>query len=222
MNKKIAIALMLSLASSASFAGGTMPPEKLLFLEGGFSYSYTLYKDSITSAESYTVATPNGVAIDPNDFYPNNFYGGYIGASLYMSQFLLNTRLDMYSSGCKTNSEINERGDTTEISIAPARFSATVDRVFGDINTFSYGIGAGAVLETINQGEFREVPPQADRPGGETLNGSRYDATVEAFAMYRMGNLGLKLNAAYQIPVNSLHADGDVNVNLGVNYSFPV
>jgi len=212
--------LLLSLASASAFAGGmgeVAAPTDLLFIEGGVSYSHAFYKDNIITPESRSAAFPNGFAIDGDDFFPNDFFGGYIGVSYYMPSWLLNARLDMYGSESYRN-----RTAQTYIKLGPTRFSITADKVFGDINQFSYGIGGGAVIETINDGEFVATPDPTVAPS-ETINKTRIDPTIEGFAMYRWANnLGIKFNIAYQIPVHSKLGNGDLNLNLGLNYAFPV
>lgn len=214
---KILLCVALSI-SALSSSVNAMVSDKLVFLEGGFSYSHAYYENSATFAESSTQATPTGYSINPNDFYPQNYYGGYIGLSLYSSNWLLNTRYDMYSSESKTNSAAG-----TKISLAPARLSLSLDRVWGQIDRFSYGIGAGVVNETLNKGEAN-IAVSTDNPSSESLQGrSRLDPLVEGFLMYHFSpNLGTKLNVAYQIPLNNKFGRGDLNVNLGLNYSLPL
>lgn len=213
-------ALALAIASSSSFAGGMgeVMPEKLLFIEGGVAYTHAFYKSSIRPVESYTTFTPNGVAMDPKDFYPQDFFGGYIGASIYMSDWLMNTRYDMYGSKSKHN-----QAASTRISLAPAKLSFTLDKVWGDIHSMSYGLGGGAVIETSNDGDSY-VNIAANNPASESIQGrSRIDPLVEGFLMYRFANnFGVKFNAAYQIPVNNKFGQGDLNLNLGINYAFPI
>lgn len=224
MNNKKISALLLALAATASNAGTMGPavmPERLLLIEGGLSYSHAFYDGFGLFAESRTEAFPNGFATRHNDFYPNDFLGGYIGASLYMpSNWLLNTRYDMYSQETK----FNALAETT-ISFQPVKLSFTVDKVWGNFSELSYGLGAGAVIESLNDGEFL-VPVAVDgsHPPSESLQGRTIiDPLVEVFAMYRFtNNFGIKLNAAYQIPVNNKFGNGDVNLNLGINYAFSV
>jgi hypothetical protein len=214
-NKKIG-ALLLAIASTSSFAGtmgpiATASPERLLFIEGGFSYSYAFYANDNVFPEA--PAFP----FDGNDFYPNNFLGGYIGTSLYLPQdWLINMRYDMFGQRTK----YNETADVA-VSLAPSKLSFTLDKVWGDINTLSYGAGAGAVVEVLNDGNFVSADPTYP---SESIQGrSSTSPLVEAFTMYRFANnFGLKLNAGYQIPINKKFGDGDLNVNLGVNYAFAI
>lgn len=219
MNNKKFSALFLALASTTGFAGTMGPvsaPQVLLLLEAGASYSNSFYDSNSVFPESMTLFTPAGFAINGNDFYPNNFWGGYIGSSLYFSQnWLLNTRLDMYGKRTKSNTVAG-----TSISLAPARLSFTADKVLGDFNALSFGVGAGAVVESLSDGDFF-ITPSSTNPAGESLQGKTIlNPLVEAFGMYRFGNVGVKLNAAYQIPLTNKFGSGDVNVNLGVNYAF--
>ena len=221
MLKKNIGALALALAPLSLMAGEMGPvmhPTKLLFLEAGASYTHALYKGSVTTAESRSADFPSGFAIDPSDYYPNNHFGGYIGASFYASDWLVNTRFDMFEKKRKAN-----RSAGFWMDLAPTHLSFTIDRVMGDINAASFGLGAGVVVENVNQGETRVSDP-VTAYGSETVSGkTRMDPLVEAFAMYRfVDGLGVKLNAAYQIPTNDRFTHGGVNVNLGVNYAFPL
>lgn len=222
MNNKKLGALFLALASTSSFAGTMGPayiPERLLLIEGGVSYSHSFYQDNAVFPESFTAITPGGFVIRLNDFYPNDFVGGYIGASIYLPQnWLLNTRYDMYGNESKTNLLAE-----TRVGLAPTRLSFTVDKLWGDINAFSFGVGAGAVVETLNDGEF-VVAVNTTNPLSESIQGRTViDPLVEAFAMYRFANnFGIKFNAGYQIPVNNKFGNGDLNLNLGLNYAFAI
>lgn len=220
MNKKKLTALILSLASTATFAGtmGPMPAEKLLFIEGGLAYSHGFLKSNHVSPESRTAAFPGGFSYDPSNVYPNDYWGGYIGASLFCSDWLVNMRLDMFSAESKYTTGVGT------IKLAPGQLSFTLDRVMGDINSLSYGIGAGAVVEVLNEGSFiAHFDGTNPQPPSNTLQRSRIDPQIEGFVMYRMdNNVGIKFNLGYQFPVNHDVANGDLNLNLGINYSFPV
>lgn len=221
MYKKLQ-AVLLAISATTMFtnamAYARAPESKLLILEAGATYSHAFYKGSVTTAESITSVTPNGFSINPKDFFPNNFWGGYIGASLYLPGWLLNTRYDMYASKSKTNDEA-----LTHISLAPVHLSFSVDKVWGCITEFSYGIGGGAVIESINKGEA-DVELTSDNPGSESIQGqTRIDPLIEGFLMYQFtNNVGIKFNLAYQIPVNNKIGNGDLNLNLGLNYAIPV
>lgn len=228
------IGLSASLSTVGAYAGGPtvwkgveVPTSYLLF-EAGASYSYALYKNSFTAPESHTIVTPNGVSIDPGDFYPNNFWGGYIGLSLLKCNMLYNIRYDMYAAD-------TENGTNSRIKIAPVKLSFTADSVFGDINTFSYGLGAGVVISVINKGDAYTPAEVAEARVldneqvihpviGESIQGrTRIDPLVEVFGMYHITpNMNMKLNVAYQIPINNAFTNGSINANLGLNYALPV
>ncbi|MBN9231557.1 MAG: hypothetical protein J0I93_11995 [Legionella sp.] len=221
MTKQNLGALVLAMASATSFAGSmgdVVTPERLLLIEGGVSYSHNYYSDRAFFAESINSFTPAGYVINPNDFYPNDFFGGYIGASVYFpSDWLTNFRYDMYGKKRNTHHTL-----PLYIDFAPVRLSFTVDKVFGDFRAFSFGVGGGAVVETLNEGNY--VNYDLTRPPSESLQGrTRIDPLVEGFAMYRFANnFGVKFNLAYQIPVNNKFSNGDLNLNLGLNYAFPI
>ncbi len=222
MNNKKLSALLLALAATASNAGTMGPavtPERLLLIEGGVSYTHAFYDSFSLFPESRSPFNPSGFGINPRDFYPNDFWGGYIGASLYTpSNWLLNARYDMYSNERKYNAVAE-----TIIELAPVKLSFTVDKVWGNFSDLSFGLGAGAVVESLNDGELF-VPVDVHNPPSESFQGRTIiDPLVEAFVMYRfVNNFGIKLNAAYQIPFNTKFGNGDVNVNLGCNYAFPI
>ena len=217
----LAIGASLMCANTMAMSNSAMSNSggNLLIFEGGLSYSHANYKGSFTPAESHTPITPAGFSIHPSDFYPNNFWGGYIGLSLYVpAGWLINTRYDSYGSESKTNSAAG-----TTISFAPARFAFTADKVGGCIDEFSYGLGAGAVFESTNKGDATIVL-SGDNPLSESIAGrTRIDPMVEGFLMYRFNNnVGIKLNAAYQLAINNDASKGDLNLNLGINYALPI
>jgi len=220
MNKNKISFLALALTSSSLFAGsmGMAPSEKLFILEGGVSYSHTFYKNNVVFPESYTAVTPTGFSINPSSFYPNDYFGGYAGLSFYFPDWLLNARYNLYGSERKAN---NRAG--TIIKLAPAKLTFTADKVWGNINQLSYGLGGGAVIETVNKG-YAQVALSTDNPPSESLAGRTHTAPlVEGFVMYRFANnFGTKFNVEYQIPTNNAFARGDLNLNLGINYAFPV
>ncbi|WP_147286406.1 hypothetical protein [Legionella londiniensis] len=213
-------AIVLALASSSAFAGamGPVAAEKLLIFEAGVAYTHAFYKDNAIFPESRTALFPNGVAVDPEDFFPEDFFGGYIGMSFYIPDWLFNTRYNMYGSKAKHN-----RAASVRTELAPVKLSFTTDRVFGDINQFSYGLGAGVVIENVNDGDFIVNVGSGFIPSESLQGRTRIDPLVEGFAMYRFANnFGIKFNAEYQIPVHNKFGNGDVNLNLGINYAFPV
>lgn len=220
MNKN-KIMLSLLLASSTACAG-TMGPimaaDKFFLVEGGVAYSHAFYKDRAIFPESITPFTPSGFAVNPNDFFPNDFFGGYAGMSFYFPGWLVNTRYTVYEHKTKVNSLAG-----TAIGFGPSKLSFTADRVWGNFYELSYGLGAGAVLETLNKGGAI-IDLDDNNPLSESFQGrSRLDALVEAMIMYRCtNNFGTKLNVEYQIPVNNVFGHGDINVNLGINYAFPI
>ncbi|QDP72231.1 hypothetical protein FOG18_06495 [Legionella israelensis] len=224
MKKNCFTAIVLAASSAVSYAG-TMGPAVIdhhqLMIEGGFSYLHTFYKDRVVPPESRTAFFPFGFPIDPSDFYPENFYGGYIGLSYYVPNWLLNSRLSMYG----TETERNRRHDTS-VSLSPVRLVFSADRVFGDINNTSFGIGAGAVITNNNDGEYLEGPraePGTERSHSLAGESTRIDPIVEAFVMQRFANnFNVKFNAEYQIPVNDSHSHGDLVLSLGVNYAMNV
>ncbi len=222
MNKKKIAAFLLALASTSSYAGamGTVVvPDRLLLIEAGGSYTHAFYEDQAVFPESINTTTPNGHGISLDRFYPDDFFGGYFGASIYFPQgWLMNSRLDIFSEKTKHNAQAE-----TSIKIAPVKLSFTLDRVWGNMNDLSYGAGAGAVVEAVNDGDF-VVALDPTHPASESLQGrARIDPLIEAFAMYRFANnFGIKFNAAYQIAAHSKFSDGDLNLNLGVNFACPI
>lgn len=221
MRKNLLSAFIL-LSSTFTATAGSMGPVSVdnnqLLIEGGFYYKHTFLKN-FTPLESITTAFPNGVTLDAADYYPDNFYGGYIGVSFYTHRWLLNSRYVMLSEESKTNAF----QDTT-ISIAPSALEFTVDRVvWGDINQLSLGLGGGAAITNVNKGSFIAGP--LSEPGAETSQtldgqGTRIDPVVEAFVMQRVtNNLNVKFNAEYVIPYQDSRSNGALNLALGLNYA---
>lgn len=216
MNKGKICAFALALMSTSGLvhANGT---GKLLIFEAGLAYSHVYYKSSVTTAESSTGVTGGGFSIKPSNYYPNNFWGGYIGASLYAADWLFNTRYNMFNSKSKSNAAAG-----TDITFAPVKLDFTIDRVWGCINDFSYGWGLGVVVDNINKGTA-QITVADDNPVGETVHSTRIDPLLEGFLMYRLtDNVGVKLNVAYQIPVHDHVGRGALDVNLGFNYALPI
>jgi len=218
MLKKRYLPLLPVLMSAATYAQAQAPRDQLL-VEIGAAYNHAYYKSSVVAPESFTEDFPSGFAINPKNHYPNNFWGGYFGLSLYSHCWLLNGRFEIYEDKTKND------GSYTTLSLAPVRASLTADYVFGNFDDFSYGIGAGAVIENLNKGTFW-VSTEADpgTEGNSTLDGrTRLDPVVEVFVMKKVSEaVGIKLNVGYQIPVHNRVSDGDLVVNLGVNLGFPV
>lgn len=220
-------ASLLSLSLQAGTMGPIVTPSTYLLLEAGGAYTHSFYKDSIRTAESITLATPNGVSINPSHFYPDDFGGGYIEASLLRNMWLFNVRYDMFASETKVNTS-----QGTSIELAPVKLSFSVDKLWGSYEALSYGIGAGAVVATVNKGEsiLNNTSVLATNGQvitavlGESIQGrTRIDPLVEALAMYQISpNFNIRLNVAYQIPVNSTFTDGSLNTNLGINIAFPI
>lgn len=220
MKMKQLNAIALALASSSAMAGemGPVSAEKLLFIEGGLAYSHAFHKSRAVFPESRSDAFPNGVAINPSDFYPQDFFGGYIGMSFYMQDWLFNSRYNMYGKKSKANQAASVRTE-----LAPVRLSLTADHVWGDISQFSYGLGGGVTFENTNDGNFHANLASTEEPSESLQGRTRIDPLVEAFAMYRFANnFGIKFNAEYQIPVHNKFSNGDLNLNLGINYAFAI
>jgi hypothetical protein len=219
MNMKLKV-IAFVLTSSSAFAGamGAISTDKFFLLEGGLAYDHVFYKDNVTFSESYTPVTPNGFAINPKKFYPNNFFGGYAGLSFYFPSWLLNARYNLYSNESKSNLNAG-----TLIKFKPSGLSFTADKIFGNFNQFSFGLGGGVVIQSINEGSAR-INLRSNRPLSESLQGrSHVEPLVEAFIMHRCNNnWGIKLNAEYQISTGRTFGYGDLNINLGINYAFPV
>jgi len=227
----VAIALSATLcpfAIQAGAMGDAVMGEsgKFLLLEAGADYMNAIYKNDVRGAQSYTTLTPNGVSYNPSALLPNNFFGGYIGLSLFTNSLLFNTRYDMYAS--KTKHSFN---NTFKSDMAPAKLSFTLDKTWGSIQKFIYGVGAGVVLSTHNEAQvFDYTPPTLATAGSNAYQigfafpgRTRIDPLVEAVAMYKLSqNFNLRANVAYQIPEQSFYTNGHVNVNLGINYALPL
>lgn len=217
MFKKISLPLLAAVISSSAMAGTGSPLDRMLLVEAGVSFSHTFFKGHVVPPESITGVFPAGFGHDPDNHYPNNYWGGYFGLSYYSNCWLLNTRFDIYDS-----KDEQEGLSNTHISFAPVRLSFSADRVFGNIHDLSYGLGAGVVIENLNKGTFL-AGIEPGNEGSHSLDGkSRIDPLVEGFVMKKLSErVGVKLNVAYQIPAHSRTSNGDLNVNLGLNYSFP-
>ena len=224
-------ALVCPLSAMAGTMGGAVMGEsgKFLLLEAGADYMNAIYKTNVTGAQSYTTAFPNGQSYNPSAIQPNNFFGGYLGLSLYHNSLLFNSRYDMYASKSRTS----EQGLFSS-SIAPAKLSFTLDKTWGSIEHFIYGVGAGVVIATHNEaqlfnytatatpivGSSTKIPAQI---GFAYPGRARLDPLVEVVGMYKISqNFNVRANVAYQIPEQSFFTDGHVNVNLGVNYALPL
>lgn len=216
---------LFSLNVSAGTMGDIAAPTTWLLLEAGGSYSHTFYRDHVRTPESFTIATPYGVQVDPSAFYPDDFGGGYIGASILRNDWLFNLRYDMFAKATVTNPDFG-----TIIKIAPNRLTLSLDKLWGAPGTFTYGLGAGVVVATANQAS--SYTPNLhlangqiiETTHGESIQGrTRIDPLIEALAMYPLAeNVNIKLNVGYQIPVSSFFSNGNLNVNLGLNYALPL
>ena len=192
---------------------------KFLLIEAGADYMHALYKTNVKGAQSYTVTNPNGLSYNPSAILPNDFFGGYIGLSLYMNSLLFNTRYDMYAK--KTRRSFN---DLIITDIAPAKLSFTLDKTWGSIEKFIYGVGAGVVISTHNEAQiFNYVTPVNGQIGFSYPGRTRLDPLVEAVGMYKLSDrFNFRANVAYQIPEQSFYTNGHINVNLGINYALPL
>ena len=234
--KKLAVASALSaLVCPLSAMAGTMGDAVMgesgnfLLVEAGADYMNALYKTNVTGAQSYTTDYPTGQSYNPSAIQPNNFFGGYLGLSLYHNSLLFNSRYDMYALQSKTS-----YNGTFVSKIAPAKLSFTLDKTWGSIDKFIYGVGAGVVISTQNEAQLFNygVTPVSTADRSTTVPGQigfaypgrgRLDPLVEVVGMYKISqNFNLRANVAYQIPEQSFFTDGHVNVNLGINYALPL
>lgn len=218
---KLINALLLGSLSTAGFAGtmGAPEPRNYFMVGGGVAYAHSFYKDNYTPAESY--GFPTTITYNAKDIYANDFFGGYMNASWYNIQgWMATAKYELYSKKSKTFKSGQPQQVRTEIR--PARASFSVDKVWGNIHDLTYGLGIGAVHETLNEGSLY-LGPNSRRISGMTLSSSRIDPLVEAFVMKAFSsNWNAKFNVAYQINARSMQAEGDLLLNLGVNYVMPV
>lgn len=226
--KKIIVTSTLFISfCSLSVQAGTMGDAvmgesgKFLLLEAGADYMNAIYKTDVKGAQSYTTTYPNGQSYNPSKILPNNFFGGYLGLSLYTNSLLFNTRYDMYAK--KSRRSLNGLVYT---DIAPAKLSFTLDKTWGSIEKLIYGLGAGVVLSTQNEAQlfnYNTATQVAGQIGFAFPGRARLDPLVEAVAMYKLSpSFNLRANVAYQIPEQSYFTNGHINVNLGVNYALPL
>ena len=214
-------ALLCPLTIQAGAMGDAVMGEsgKFLLIEAGADYMNAIYKSDLKGAQSYTTSTPNGVSYNPSVILPNNFFGGYIGLSLFTNSLLFNTRYDMYAS--KTKYSLN---NMFKSDMAPAKLSFTLDKTWGSIQKFIYGVGAGVVMATHNEAQLFNYKGNSFGQVGFSYPGrARLDPLVEVVAMYKLSqNFNVRANVAYQIPEQSFYTNGHVNVNLGINYALPL
>jgi hypothetical protein len=224
----VAIALSSALcpfATQAGAMGDAVMGEsgKFLLIEAGADYMNAIYKNNVIGTQSYTTLTPNGTSYNPSVIYPNNFFGGYMGLSLFTNSLLFNARYDMYAS--KTKRSYNNLFRT---DIAPAKLSFTLDKTWGSIQRFIYGVGAGVVISTHNEAQLFDYAPPTTGPNAGQIGfafpgRTRLDPLVEAVVMYKLSeNFNVRANVAYQIPEQTFYTHGHVNVNLGINYALPL
>lgn len=234
IKKLVAATALSALVCPLSAMAGTMGDAVLgesgtfLLLEAGADYMNAIYKTNVYGAQSFTTATPNGRSYNPSVLMPNNFFGGYLGLSLYRNSLLFNSRYDMYAEQTKTS-----QAGTFTSKIAPAKLSFTLDKTWGAVDKFIYGVGAGVVISTHNEAQLFDrtvtsytINATTTVPGqiGFAFPGrTRLDPLVEVVGMYKVTpNINIRANVAYQIPEQSFYTDGHVNVNLGVNYALPL
>lgn len=217
-SKSIFLAIILASSSTAVFSGtmgGVETSTTDLLIEAGGSYTHFYYK-RVASPESRNVANPNGYVYNPGDYHANDFFGGYLGLSLYRKSWLMNMRYDMFALKGKTNSLAR-----TFSHIAPEKLSFTLDKTWHATTVFLYGIGGGVTMTTYNQAEIFYTSALGDGTFGRSFHGrARLAPLVEVMGMYKVAeNLNIRANVAYQIPVTEVYNNGSLTANLGINYS---
>ncbi len=227
MKKIMMTSALVTLLCPLSIQAGTMGDAvmgesgKFLLLEAGADYMNAIYKTNVRGAQSYRTAFPNGQSYNPSNVFPNNFFGGYLGLSLYTNSLLFNTRYDMYEKKGRSSDQ-----GLLLTDIAPAKLSFTLDKTWGSIENLIYGVGAGVVVSTHNEAQLfnYDTTTQVNNQIGFAFPGrTRLDPLVEAVAMYKLSQkFNLRANVAYQIPEHSFFTNGHVNVNLGINYALPL
>lgn len=184
-----------------------------LLLEGGASYTHFFYKNNVYSAEA-------DLRFNPADYFANNFWGGYIGASIYRNDtWLMNLRYDMFALKGKVYSVANTYSHT-----APEKLTLSLDKTWNTSTPLTVGFGGGVVVTTYNEGQFFYYGKLYGVEHGKSYHGRvRMFPLVEGLVMYPITeNIKIKLNVGYQIPVTDIYDNGMINTNLGINYSFPL
>jgi hypothetical protein len=218
----ILVGALSSILASFSLNAGSMGDAnvgatKYLLIEGGFSYMHTFYKTNVVAAESRTIANPAGFSYNPSSIFGNNFVGGYMGVSLLANTFLLNARYEMFALNSRTSDS-----DTVITRLAPARLAFTLDKTWSANESFIYGLGAGVVSSTHNKAEIFDYL-STTQVGRSFPGRNRLDPVVEAVAMYKIcDNFNLRGNLAYQIPEQAFFNNGNLGVNVGINYAIPM
>jgi len=216
---KIINALLLGSLSTAGFAGtmGAPEPSNFFMVGGGIAYSHSFYKDNYTPAESYA----NPITYNVKNIYADDFFGGYMSTSWYNAQgWMANAKYELYSKKAKFFH--SGQVDQVRTELRPARASISVDKVWGNIYDCTYGVGIGAVHEALNEGAYYLGTSTAPIDGS-SINYSRIDPMVEAFVMKAIStNWNAKFNVAYQFNTRSKQSEGDLLLNLGINYVIPV
>ncbi|MDI1352221.1 MAG: hypothetical protein PSV35_05530 [bacterium] len=217
------VSALSSILASFSLNAGSMGDAtvgdtgKFLLIEGGASYMNAFYKNNVVAAESVTSASPFGFSYNPSRIFGNNFVGGYMGASLMFNSLLLNARYELFATKSKTSFNGN-----VITHMAPARLAFTLDKTWSANESFIYGLGAGVVSSTHNKAEIYNYL-STSQIGRSFPGRNRLDPVVEAVVMYKLcDNFNIRGNVAYQIPAQSFYTDGNIGVNLGINYAIPL